>query len=85
MHVSHVQQWQQLRGVDYRLKAASGPCLLSCDWLASCGPIDELDSDSKLQITAEQPQSTPSFTPILPQHPLQASPDKRIVKEFSLF
>lgn len=34
-----------LQGVDCELKEASGPGLLSCDWLSSRGPVDELDSD----------------------------------------
>lgn len=59
LYVGCVQLWQRLQGVDCELKEASGPSLLSCDWLASRGPVDELDSDSKLQIAARQPPITP--------------------------
>lgn len=68
LYVSCVRLWQHLQGVDCGLKRASGPCLLACDWLARRGPVDELDSDSKLQIAARQPPPVYSYSPTAP-HP----------------
>lgn len=64
LYVSCVRLRQHPQGVDCGLKRASGPCLLSCDWLVSRGPVDELDGDSKPQIAARQ---SSLFTPRLPQ------------------
>lgn len=49
LYWSCIQRWHHLQGVDYGLKEASG------------GPVDELDSDSMLQIAVRQPQSPPIY------------------------
>lgn len=56
LYCSCIQRWHHLQGVDYGLKEASG------------GPVDELDSDSMLQIAARRPQSPPiySYSPTAP-------------------
>lgn len=45
LYVSCVPLSQHLQGVDCELKQASRPDLLTCDWLASKSPVDELESD----------------------------------------